>query len=421
MEAGWPAGYECCTNNQPGAEGVADNTCIAQSGVCSIVGENDIICPETNGRVVADTGTCLNTNGKNYKCCVRATCSPGDKRCYNKKIQKCNSTRTGWEDEIDCGTAGCNTTTNVCNTPTITPIPTTLVCISGEKRCSDNILQKCNSTGTGWDNETVCGNIGCNSTTKTCNTPTPVSVCTNGNQKCTATNSYFTCNNGQWSTTITNCPTGQVCTTDAVGTNVCRETDYTAPSLNLFFAISGVKAVNPCFGDLGFRVNVAKDGQDGITGNVIATVVANKFNQLGDQVFKISNFALDNTYSLTDKVKIFISGKKTLATLYGKNSQTSGFGALNTSQILVSSLSGNTLDFSAYPVLNGDVGKEGQLGAQDGVVNAVDFSYMKNQWGNTCNSGQNLEADLNGDCRVDTFDLQILKNAMAEQYAQKTF
>jgi hypothetical protein len=278
-------------------------------------------------------------------------------------------------------------------------------------------LQKCNATRTGWETDQTCDvTLGCNSETKMCN------VCLNNTQKCVETNKYFICNNGAWSTTITDCPTGQVCTTDAVSTSVCRATDYVAPNLNMFFAISGVKAVNPCFGDLSFKINVAKDGQDGITGNVTATIVDNKFNVNGDQVFKISNFALDSNYALTDKIKIFISGKKTLATLYGKNSQNSGFGALNTSQILVSSLSDNAvLDLWAYPVLNGDVGKEGQLGTQDGVVNAVDFSYMKNQWGRTCSAGQNLEADLNGDCRVDTFDLQILKNAMAEQYAQKTF
>lgn len=306
-----------------------------------------------------------------------------------------------------CGHYSCT------GTKTVTPVS---VCTAGAKQCSGTKVQTCNASGTVWTDTTDCGTLGCNSTTKTCNT------CISGQQKCTATNRYFTCNSGQWSTSTTNCPSGQICTNDAIGTNVCRATDYTAPSLNLFFAVSGVKAVNPCFGDLSFKVNVAKDGQDGMTGNVTATVVANKFNSLGDQVFKISNFALDNTYALTDKIKVFVSGKKTLATLYGKNNQVGGFGALNSSQILVSSLSnGAILDFSGYPVLNGDVGQVGQLGVQDGVVNAADFGHMKNQWGKTCSDGQNLEADLNGDCRVDTFDLQILKNANAEQYAQKTF
>ncbi|HPT66252.1 MAG TPA: dockerin type I domain-containing protein [Candidatus Woesebacteria bacterium] len=394
-------GNYCCNPASDPTEGANTYACVQEGGICYDLGLSQNVCP--NGGTASTTSGCLNTKGKNYQCCVKSTSTPTtpvDSCTGLLGMQKCIGDNKYVNCQIDTNNYLGNPTYNQTIWWTISPqsCPTGQVCTSG------------NIAGF------VCG-------APTPVTPvTPTSVCISGNQKCTATNKYFTCNSGQWSTSTTNCPSGQICTNDAIGTNVCRATDYTAPSLNLFFAVSGVKAVNPCFGDLSFKVNVAKDGQDGMTGNVTATVVANKFNSLGDQVFKISNFALDNTYALTDKIKVFVSGKKTLATLYGKNNQVGGFGALNSSQILVSSLSnGAILDFSGYPVLNGDVGQVGQLGVQDGVVNAADFGHMKNQWGKTCSDGQNLEADLNGDCRVDTFDLQILKNANAEQYAQKTF
>jgi len=47
---------------------------------------------------------------------------------------------------------------------------TTTACPANEKRCSVNVLQKCKADGTGWEADTDCGTLGCNSTTKACNT-----------------------------------------------------------------------------------------------------------------------------------------------------------------------------------------------------------------------------------------------------------
>ncbi|MDD4136014.1 MAG: hypothetical protein PHN66_03020, partial [Candidatus Shapirobacteria bacterium] len=41
-------------------------------------------------------------------------------------------------------------------------------CTSGEKQCSGNVLQKCNSDGTGWETDTDCGDLGCDAATKAC-------------------------------------------------------------------------------------------------------------------------------------------------------------------------------------------------------------------------------------------------------------
>jgi len=346
---------------------------------------------------------------------TKQVCTSSQTRCTNGNLETCTDNR--WGGSTPCGTGKqCNTTGTACVDNT---------CVIGEKKCNltSGNLDICNSTLSGWVQNQDCGVLGCDSTNKRCN------ECLSGKQKCTATNKYFTCTSGQWTTTTTNCSDGEVCINTNEGPDVCTTPDYVPPKLNLFFAISGVKAVNPCFGNLKFRVYVIKDGQKVtdigvINREVTATVVTDRFSDyLEDQVFKISNFELGNSYLLADKIKIAIySSRKTLATVYGKNNQNAGFPALSASQILVSSLGDNiTLDLSAYPILNGDIGKDGQIGIQDGVINGSDFGHMKNQWEKTCSNGQNLESDLNGDCIVDSSDLQILKNGNNQQYAQVNF
>jgi len=347
--------------------------------------------------------------------------------CEGTKAYNCdgNITVTNY---FDCATSGQVCVTGHCVNPPINgalgpangTIVTTKPTSSGA--CSaGNVTWTDGSATDGTYNWTCAGINGGTSVNGSANK----ADCTVGNQKCTTGNKYYTCADGLWanSKTTTACATGKVCTNGEIGTAVCRDPAYTAPKLNLYFAISGVKKIDSCFGNLNFNVSVTKDGSNIVTSKeVTATIVDNKFNDnLGDQVFKISNFDLTNDYALTDKIKITIgSSRKTLTTIYGKDSQNSGFPALNKSQILVSSLVNNVLSLYNYPVLNGDIGTQGSLGTQDKVVNGADFAFMKNEWGKTCKSGENLNADLNGDCRVDTFDLQILKNAMAEQYSQKT-
>ncbi len=426
--------------------GRIENGVIA-SGLCS--GDTTVKCCKPSGSAPApstptDCGEVRNQcdgnnlnhcDGKNWSlitACV-AGCDSSNNTCKDEctlgQTPTCptSTTRQFCNKDADNGIRlktetcpnGCEA--GVCKSaPTPTPIVIKIddpVCTPGEKQCSGATARVCKNDGTDWT-DIACGAIGCNAITKVCN------ECTPGSQKCTATNKYFTCTtDGNWSTTTTNCSGSQVCTVDNVGTTVCKDPDYTAPKLNLYFAISGVKKLDSCFGNLKFNVTVTKDGSNTVTSReVTATVVDNRFNtNLGDQIFKISDFALTNDYALTDKIKITIgSNRKILATIYGKDSQNAGFPALNKSQILVSDLANKTLSLFDYPILNGDIGTQGSLGTQDKVVNGADFAFMKNEWGKTCKSGENLNADLNGDCRVDTFDLQILKNAMAEQYSQKT-
>ncbi|MDD4410321.1 MAG: dockerin type I domain-containing protein [Candidatus Shapirobacteria bacterium] len=390
---------------------------------------------------------------------AKPVCTTGDKQCSGTKLQTC--TNNAWSDTTDCGALGCNSTIKACNAQVCTTGSTQClnsntkqtcannawggnetctygcsggtcsnpICGATDKKCLDNILQKCNAARTGWETDTDCGALGCNSTSKTCN------VCVNGYQKCSTSDNYFTCNDGQWSTSTTDCTGDKVCTDGANSDSVCHDPEYVAPKLNMQIALLGVgvSGTTPkCLGDIKLKINVSKVGQPGITREITATKVDGKFSTIktagdGYQVYQVSNFALDNTFALTDKIYINITGAnnsnnlKLLTTLYGKNNQTDGFVPQDESQILVSSLVNNTLNLYNYPILNGDIGSETASTQGDGVINGFDFVHMKNQWNESVTANETLRSDLNGDCFVDSIDLQIYKNSTSVQYNAKTF
>ena len=451
----------CCVpmprvGEQCGNSGFA-GTCIDASAnnvdgaVCSVNGG-------TNNGTLA-FGLC--GGASNIRCCIPdpVVCTAGAKQCSGTKLQTC--TNNAWVDTTDCGALGCNSTTKACNAAVCTAgakqcsgtklqtctnnawvdsetcaygcsggVCNNPTCDVGEKQCLSNVLQKCNSTRTGWETDQTCdATYGCNSTSKTCN------VCVNGNQKCSTSDNYFTCDDGQWSTSTTDCTGDKVCTNGANSASVCHDPEYVAPTLNMQIALLGVGVVGTtpkCLGDIKLKINVSKVGQPGITREITATKVDSKFSTIktagdGYQVYQVSNFALDNTFALVDKIYINIAGAnsssnlKLLTTLYGKNNQTSGFVPQDESQVLVSSLVNSTLNLYNYPILNGDIGSQTASTQGDGVVNGFDFVHMKNQWGKSVAAGETLRSDLNGDCFVDSIDLQIYKNSTSEQYTAKTF
>jgi hypothetical protein len=440
-------------------------------GKCVNVGTNNtdgVDCSVDGGTNNGKVALGLCGADSNIRCCVPKpiikVCTTGDKQCSGTKLQTC--TNNAWVDTTDCGALGCNATTKACNAAVCTAGATQCLngttkqtctnnawggnetcaygCSSGacnnptcavdEKRCSSNILEKCNSTRTGWVVEETCDlAYGCNSTTKSCN------ECINGNQKCSTSDNYFTCNSGSWSTSTTDCIGNEICTNTNISSDVCVEPEYVAPKLTMHVSMLGIGGKNiqaQCLGTtLTLRVNVAKfnaaDSDNGITRQVTATKVNDKFSTVktagdGYQVYEIKDFVLDTTYLPSDKIFVNVTSPnngtlKLLATLYGKNDQTGGYAAQNGSQLLISSLS-NPLNFYNYPILNGDIGSDNNNTLGDGVLNGSDFGHIKNQWGKSVASGQApLRADLNGDCVVDSLDFQIYKKSSEEQYASKEF
>ena len=81
-------------------------------------------------------------------------CSPGEKRCTGDELQGCNSEGTGWDIMESCQ-SGCDNERLKCN-----PDPVIRVCLPGEKVCIGENLQQCNPEGTGWETAELCS-YGC--------------------------------------------------------------------------------------------------------------------------------------------------------------------------------------------------------------------------------------------------------------------
>jgi len=75
-------------------------------------------------------------------------------------------------------------------------------------------------------------------------------------------------------------------------------------------------------------------------------------------------------------------------------------------------------DFTKYPLLAGDV--TGPDGTQDGVVDGLDFSFVKTQSiaRTEVAAGEYMLADLNGNCKMESQDLAILMLSLKEKQAQ---
>jgi len=128
---------------------------------------------------------------------------------------------------------------------------------------------------------------------------------------------------------------------------------------------------------------------------------------------------LDN-FDYTDNLSVFIKGPKSLQVKYGINGQTAYYnkagGELGglTNDFTTTPL----FDFTKYPLLAGDV--TGPDGTQDGVVDGLDFSFVKTQSiaRTEVAAGEYMLADLNGNCKMESQDLAILMLSLKEKQAQ---
>lgn len=118
-------------------------------------------------------------------------------------------------------------------------------------------------------------------------------------------------------------------------------------------------------------------------------------------------------------VSFFIKGPKHLQMKYGKNNQTSSYDLANGELTLTKS---NTpvYDFSGYQMLAGDVVSSSSQSSQDGYINGVDFAYVKSRSliHETVLDGEYLLGDLNGDCQVNSNDVNILKISLENKQEQ---
>ncbi len=113
---------------------------------------------------------------------------------------------------------------------------------------------------------------------------------------------------------------------------------------------------------------------------------------------------------------IFVKGPRHIQTKYGYNQQSSFYNLPGgTIGVEVDPNTTPIYDFTGYPVLPGDV--TGENGVQDGLVDGLDFSYVKSQVVKRT-EGNDLLADLNGNCKLESQDLTLLMLTLKEKQEQ---
>lgn len=145
------------------------------------------------------------------------------------------------------------------------------------------------------------------------------------------------------------------------------------------------------------NVAVTEDGSDGVK-----------------KVYK--GEVLLSGFSAKSNMAVFLKGNKHIQVKYGKSGQ-SEFYNMPGGTISVDSNPSSTpvIDLTKYPLTVGDV--TGGDGKQDGVVDGLDFSYVKTEV-NKRTEGDGLLADMNGNCKLESQDLTLLMLAMKDKQEQ---
>jgi hypothetical protein len=144
--------------------------------------------------------------------------------------------------------------------------------------------------------------------------------------------------------------------------------------------------------------------------NVYSSVTPDKKEVIGSQLVFSGSLKLTG-FNKTNGVAVFVKGPKHLQMKYGKNNQVGPYNqAGGEISLTADAATSPVYDFTQYPMMAGDVvGVNSE--AQDGWINGVDFSYVKSKSliHETTNPPLSLKADLDGNCQVNSNDVNILK------------
>lgn len=187
--------------------------------------------------------------------------------------------------------------------------------------------------------------------------------------------------------------------------------------LNYKVAFGGVNPnSSQCAINWPLQITVVGEGESKTYANVIPTTKTT----VGDKLVFSGSLTLTGFTKKTG-VSVFIKGPKHLKTKYCKNNQTSTCnqvaGEITLTDVATTS---PIYDFSGNPLLPGDVVAVSSETAQDGWINGVDFSYVKSKSlvHETVATGENLRGDLDGNCQVNSNDVNLLKISLQDKQEQ---
>jgi hypothetical protein len=180
----------------------------------------------------------------------------------------------------------------------------------------------------------------------------------------------------------------------------------------------GVRGDAQCADAEKLPLNVTVRGSDG-TAKTYNGIVATKSGTSGDLGVYEVKMRL-NGFNKRNGVAVFLKGPKSLQVKYGVNNQSSHYNVAGgeLSGLTNSESSTPTFDFTKYPLLSGDV--TGQNGTQDGVVDGLDFSYIKSESikRTEVSSHGYMKADMNGNCKMESQDVANMMLSLSVKQGQ---
>jgi hypothetical protein len=186
--------------------------------------------------------------------------------------------------------------------------------------------------------------------------------------------------------------------------------------LNLKGAFGHVKAAGgECVVNWPLQVIVLGGGESKVYSGVVAT----SQTKVGDLVVYQGSLPLVG-FNHSENVAVFVKGPKHLQMKYAVQDQSGPYNEAGGKLSLTNSVTTSPVyDFTKYPMIPGDVTSEVE-GVQDGWVNGIDFAYVKARalTHESVDSGGYLRSDLDGNCQVNSNDVNILKISLQTKQGQ---
>ena len=188
------------------------------------------------------------------------------------------------------------------------------------------------------------------------------------------------------------------------------------PILNYEVAFGGVDPANAkCAVNWPMQMIVLSNGESKVYSGVKAT----SSTERGGKVIYKGSLPLIG-FNHTSDVAVFIKGPKHLQMKYAVQNQSESYKKPGGELVLTKDAATSVVyNFSAYPMLPGDVVGATVDDGPNGEINGVDFAYVKNRpTHERVDDGGYLKADLSGNCLVETGDLTVLKVSLETKQGQ---
>jgi hypothetical protein len=203
-------------------------------------------------------------------------------------------------------------------------------------------------------------------------------------------------------------------------TKSCKQTTGSGDDTFLKFkmAFYGVRGDAMCADPVKLPLNVTVRSNDGVVKNYTG-IIATKTNSSGDVGIYEVKMTL-NGFKVRDNIAVFVKGPKSLQVKYGANNQSAYYSVAGgeLSGLTSSESSTPMFDFTKYPLLSGDV--TGPNNSQDGVVDGLDFSYIKTESIKRTEVAEHgyMLADMNGNCKMESQDVANMMLSLSVKQGQ---